>query len=128
MTQQIDTQVFAYARQFADSAFKAQALVLKGLEQAAGLQLGTLEQQSRSAAEFLLAAGELRDADGLRGLWDKGVALSRAQTEQAVALTQSLAAVGRQTAESLGALVQPLQAANDAVAATAAATRKAAAK
>jgi hypothetical protein len=128
MTQQIDTQVFAYARQFADSAFKAQALVLKGLEQAAGLQLGTLEQQSRSAAEFLFAAGELRDADGLRGLWDKGVALSRAQTEQAVALTQGLVAVGRQTAESLGALVQPLQAANDAVAATAAATRKAAAK
>ncbi|HEV2621454.1 MAG TPA: phasin family protein [Frateuria sp.] len=128
MTQQIDTQVFAYARQFADNAFKAQALVLKGLEQAAGLQLGTLEQQSRSAAEFLLAAGELRDADGLRGLWDKGVALNRAQTEQAVALTQGLAAVGRQTAESLGALVQPLQAANDAVAATAAATRAAAAK
>jgi hypothetical protein len=128
MTQQIDTQVFAYARQFADSAFKAQALVLKGLEQAAGLQLGTLEQQSRSAAEFLFAAGELRDADGLRGLWDKGVALSRAQTEQAVALTQGLVAVGRQTAESLGALVQPLQAANDAVAATAAAPRKAAAK
>ena len=128
MTQQIDTQVFAYARQFADNAFKAQALMLKGLEQAAGLQLGTLEQQSRSAAEFLLAAGELRDADSLRGLWDKGVALSRAQTEQAVALTQGLVAVGRQTAESLGALVQPLQAANDAVAATAAATRQAAAK
>jgi hypothetical protein len=128
MTQQIDTQVFAYARQFADNAFKAQALVLKGLEQAAGLQLGALEQQSRSAAEFLLAAGELRDADGLRGLWDKGVALGRAQTEQAVVLTQSLVAVGRQTAESLGSLAQPLQAANDAVAATAAGSRKAAAK
>lgn len=127
MTQQIDTQVFAYARQFADNAFKAQALVLKGLEQAAGLQLGALEQQSRSAAEFLLAAGELRDADGLRGLWDKSVALGRAQTEQAVVLTQGLVAVGRRTAESLGELVQPLQAAaNDPVAT--AGTRKAAVK
>lgn len=128
MTQQIDTQVFAYARQFADNAFKAQALMLKGLEQAAGLQLGALEQQTRSTAEFLLAAGELRDADGLRGLWDKGVALGRAQAEQAVVLTQNLVTVGRQTAESLGALAQPLQAANDAVAATAASSRKTTAK
>lgn len=120
-----DSQVFAYARQFADNAFKAQALVLKGLEQAADLQLDALEQQSRSAADFLLAAGEARDAEGLRGLWDKGVALGRAQAEQAVVLTQGLVAVGQQTAESLGTLVQPLQAANDA---TVAPGRKAAAK
>ena len=123
---QFDSSVFAYARQFADNAFKAQALVLKGLEQAASLQLGVLEQQSRSAAEFLSAAGEARDAEALRGLWDKSVALGRAQAEQTVVLTQGLVAVGKQTAESLGALVQPLQAANDPVTATAAGGRKAA--
>jgi hypothetical protein len=127
MTHAFDSQVFTYARQFADNAFKAQALLLKGFEQAANLQLGALEQQSRSAAEFLTAAGELRDPDGLRGLWDKGVALGRAQAEQTVVLTQGLVAVGQQTAESLGALAQPMQAANDAVA-TAAGNRKAAAK
>jgi hypothetical protein len=127
MTHAFDSQVFTYARQFADNAFKAQALLLKGFEQAANLQLGALEQQSRSAAEFLTAAGELRDPDGLRGLWDKGVALGRAQAEQTVVLTQGLVAVGQQTAESLGALAQPMQAANDAVAA-AAGGRKAAAK
>ena len=120
-----DSQVFAYARQFADNAFKAQALVLKGLEQAAALQLDALERQSRSAADFLLAAGEARDPGALRGLWDKGVALGRAQAEQTVVLGQGLVAVGKQTAESLGALAQPLQAANDAAPA---AGRKAAAK
>ena len=123
---QFDSSVFAYARQFADNAFRAQVLVLKGLEQAASLQLGALEQQSRSAAEFLSAAGEARDAEALRGLWDKSVALGRAQAEQTVVLTQGLVAVGKQTAESLGALVQPLQAANDPVTATAASGRKAA--
>jgi hypothetical protein len=128
MTQQFDPQVFAYAKQFADNAFKAQALMLKGMEQAASLQLGALERQSRSAADFLLAAGELRDPDGLRGLWDKGVALGRTQAEQAVVLSQGLVAVGKQTAESIGALAQPLQAANDAVATSAAHGRKAAAK
>lgn len=126
MTKPFDFEVFAYARQFADNAFKAQALVLQGLGQATGLQLGALEQQSRSTADFLLAAGDARDPEALRGLWDKGVALGRVQAEQAVALSQSLAAVGRQTAESLGALVLPLAAANDAVAATAAGGRKAA--
>jgi hypothetical protein len=127
MTQPFDSQLFAYARHVADSAFKAQAMMLRGLEQAASLQLGALEQQSRSAADFLIAAGESRDAEGVRGLWDKGVALSRAQAEQAVALAQNLVAVGRQTAESLGALVQPLQAAHDA-ATTPAGGRRAAAK
>ncbi|MEI7035370.1 phasin family protein [Fulvimonas yonginensis] len=127
MTQQVNQQVFAYARQFADNAFKAQAVLLKGFEQAAGLQFGALERQSRSAADFLAAAAELRDAEGFRGLWDKGVALGRAQAEQAVELTQELVAVGRQTAESLGALVQLQPAANDAPA-SAAARKTAAAK
>jgi len=128
MTKPYDFQVFAYARQFADNAFKAQALVFKGLEQAAALQLGALEQHSRSAADFLLAAGEARDPDALRGLWDKGVALGRVQAEQAVSLSQGLAAVGRQTAESLGALAQPFAAANDAVASNVAGGRKTAAR
>lgn len=119
MTKPFDSEIFAYARQFADNAFKAQSLMLKGLEQAASLQLGALEQQSRSTADFLLAAGEARDPEALRGLWDKGVALGRAQAEQTVVLSQGLVAVGKQTAESLGALVQPLQAANDAVGAAA---------
>jgi hypothetical protein len=127
MTKPLDSQMFVYARQFADSAFKAQALVLQGLEQVAALQLGALEQHSRSAADFLLTAGEARDPEALRGLWDKGVALGRAQAEQAVSLSQSLAAVGRQTVESLGALA-PLAAANDAVAANAAGGRKSAAR
>lgn len=128
MTKPFDSQMFAYARQFADNAFKAQALVLKGLEQTIGLQLAALEQHSLAAADFLLTAGEARDPEALRGLWDKGVAMGRAQAEQGVALSQNLMAVGRQTAESLGAMVQPLAAANDAVAASAGAGRKAAAR
>lgn len=123
MTKPFDFQVFDYARRFTDNAFKAQVQLLKGLEQAAGLQLGALERQSRATTDFLFAAGEARDAEALRGLWDKGVALGRTQAEQAAVLTQGLVAVGKQTAESLGALVQPLQAANDPVAAS---SRKAA--
>lgn len=125
MTQPFDFQSFAYAKQFADNAFKAQAAMLQGMEQAVTLQLGVIEQQSRSAADFLAAAGEVRDHDGARSLWDKGVALGRVQAEQAAALTQGLVAVGRRTIESIGALAQPVAAANDV---SGAASRKAAAK
>lgn len=118
MTQHFTQQMSAYAKQFTDHAFKAQAVMLKSLEQAAELQLGAWERQSRSTSEFLVAAADLRDAEGMRNLWDKGVALGRVQAEQAAALTQGLATVGRQTAESLGALVQAQPAANEAAAGT----------
>ena len=41
MTQQLNNQLFAFTKQFTDSAFKAQSLALKGLETVAELQLTT---------------------------------------------------------------------------------------
>jgi hypothetical protein len=128
MTQQLNTQVFAYAKQFADSAFKAQSVALKALEQVTELQLKAFEQQARGAADFVAQAAEVRDLEALRGLWEKGANLSREHAEQATAVGRDIIAVSQKTAESLGALAQAQQqAANDAVAAPAAG-KKAAAK
>lgn len=129
MTQQLNTQVFAYAKQLSDSAFKAQSLALKGLEQVVELQIKALEKQSQVTADFITEALETRDADALRTLWEKGAAVSRDNAERAVTVTQEIIAVTQKTAESLSALVQEQQqAANDAVAAPAAvAVKKAAA-
>ncbi len=126
MTQQTNNQVFAYAKQFTDNAFKAQAAMLKGMEQLATLQLGALEQQTRTATEFFTVASEARDADSFRGVWEKGVALSREGAEQAASLTRDVVALNQKVAESLVALAQDQQAANEAVAPAAA--KKAAAK
>jgi hypothetical protein len=129
MTQQLNAQVFAYAKQLADSAFKAQTVALKGLEQIAELQIRALEKQSEAAADFISGALETRDADGLRVLWEKAAAAGRENAERAVSVTQEIIAVTQKTAESLGALVQEQQqAANDAVAAPVAAVKKAAAQ
>lgn len=128
MTQQLNTQVFAYAKQFADSAFKAQSVALKALEQVTELQLKAFEQQARGAAAFAAEATEARDLEALRGLWEKGANLSREHAEQAAAVGRDIIAVSQKAAESLGALAQAQQqAANDAVAAPVAA-KKAAAK
>lgn len=116
MTQQLNTQVFAYAKQLADSAFKAQSVALKGLEKVAELQIKALEKQAEAASGFISDAFETRDIDGLRSLWEKATAASRENAERAVAVTQEIIAVTQKTAESLSALAQEQQqAANDAV-------------
>lgn len=129
MTQQFNNQFFAFSKQFTDSAFQAHSLALKGLEKVAELQLKALEDQTKTSAEFVAEAMETRDPDGLRTLWEKGSALSRENAERTVAVTQEVIAVTQKTAESLNALVQEQrQAANDAVAAPVAASKKSAAK
>lgn len=129
MTQQLNTQFFAFTKQFTDGAFKAQSLALKGLETVAELQLKAFEEQAKASAEFVTEALETRDINGLRSLWEKGANLGRENAERAVAVSQEVLAVTQKTAESLNALVQEQrQAANDAVAAPVAAAKKAAAK
>lgn len=129
MTQQLNNQLFAFTKQFTDSAFKAQSLALKGLETVAELQLKALEEQAKVSAEFVAEALETRDINGLRSLWEKGTSLSRDNAERAVAVSQEVLAITQKTAESLNALVQEQrQAANDAVTAPVAAAKKAAAK
>ncbi len=127
MTQQLNNQLFAFTKQFTDSAFRAQSLALKGLETVAELQLKALEQQAQVSAEFIAEAMETRDANGLRSLWEKGTSLSRDNAERAVAVSQEVMSITQKTAESMNALVQEQQqAANDAVSAPIAAARKAA--
>jgi hypothetical protein len=127
MTQQLNNQLFAFTKQFTDSAFKAQSLALKGLETVAELQLKALEQQAQVSAEFVAEALETRDINGLRGLWEKGTSLNRDNAERAVAVSQEVLAITQKTAESLNALVQEQrQAANEAVAAPIPAAKKAA--
>jgi Phasin protein len=129
MTQQLNNQLFAFTKQFTDSAFRAQSVALKGLEAVAELQLKALEEQSKVSAEFVAEAMETRDINGLRGLWEKGTTLSRDNAERSVAVSQEILAITQKTAESLNALVQEQrQAANDAVAAPVAAAKKTAAK
>ena len=127
MPQQINNQLFAFSKQLADNAFKAQTLALKGLESMAELQLKALEQHAKVSAEFVAEAMEARDMNGLRGLWEKGTTLSRDNAERTVAVSQEVFAITQKTAESLAALAQQQQqAANDAVTAPIAAAKKAA--
>ena len=125
MTLQLNTQVFSYTKQFAEGAFKAQAVALRSLQSVAELQLAAWEKQSHATSQFLSDVFETRDFDGVRTLWEKGANLGRQNAERAVAVTQEIFAVTQKAAESLGALAQEQQqAANDAVSAPIAAAKK----
>lgn len=120
----MNTQVFDYAKQFTDNAFKAQAAMLKSIEQAAGLQLKAFEQNSTATAAFVSEAMETRDFDGARALWEKGVSLNREQAEHAVSVSQDLFGIAQNTAETMGAMGREQQETATKAASAAASTTK----
>jgi hypothetical protein len=129
MTQQINHQLLAFTKQFADSAFKAQSMAMKGLETVADLQRKAFERQASASAAFVAEAMEAKDMGSLQGLWGKGASMGRESAEQTVSVSQEIMAITQKVAESMGALVQQqCQAANDAVSAPMATAKKAASK
>lgn len=122
----MNQQAFNYAHQFTDTAFKAHAAMLKGVQDAMALQFKAIELQSQTAADFADEALEARDAEALRALLEKSAELHREQLERGISLAQGLYGVAQSTAETLGSLArQQPDAAKGAAAASKA--RKAAA-
>ena len=75
MYEQINTQVLALSKSFADTAFKAHSLAVEGFERITNLQLKALENRVAAAVEFWSEAAEVRDFDGFKTIWPKSVNL-----------------------------------------------------
>ena len=106
MFQQINTQVLALSKNFADTAFKAQSLALEGFEKIAGLQLKTLENQVNATTAFLSEAFKARDFETAKTVWPKGVNLVKESTEKLYSTSQEVFGVGLKTSEALGQLAR----------------------
>lgn len=106
MFQQINTQVLALGKNFADTAFKAQSLALEGFEKIAGLQLKTLESQVNATTVFLNEAFEARDFETAKAVWPKGVNLVKESTEKLYSTSQEVFGVSLKTSEALGQLAR----------------------
>ena len=114
MYEQINTQVLAMSKSFADTAFKAHSLAVEGFERITDLQLKTLENRVSATVEFWSEAAEVRDFDALKAFWPKGVNLVKESTEKFYANGQEVFGLGLKTAEALGQLVKgTVEAAND---------------
>jgi phasin family protein len=106
MYDQINTQVLALSKSFADNAFKAHSLAIEGFERITSLQLKALENSTAAAASFWSEAAEVRDFDGLKAIWPKGVNLAKETTEKMYANGQEVFGVTLKTTEALGQLAK----------------------
>jgi hypothetical protein len=94
---QFDTATFGNAqqlsnatRQFADVTGKINRLALENAEQAFGLQLATFEENVNAAFAFWGEIAEVRDFDGLKAVWPKGVQIARENIERTVSTGQEV--------------------------------------
>jgi hypothetical protein len=95
---QFDTAAFGNAqsqlntatRQFADVAGKINRLALENAEQTFGLQLATFEENVNAAFAFWGEIAEVRDFDGLKAVWPKGVQIARENIERTVSTGQEV--------------------------------------
>lgn len=114
MFEQFNTQFVNATRQFADSALKANSLALQNFERAVGVQLKTLESGVTATVAFLGEAAEVRDLEGVKAIWPKGLALVKSSSEQFYNAGQEVFGQTLKTGEAIGQLYKSqFEAAND---------------
>jgi len=106
MYEQINSQVLALSKSFADNALKAHSLAVEGFERITALQLKTLENRVSATVEFLSEAAEVRDFDGLKTIWPKGINLVKETSEKFYANGQEVFGVSMKTSEAMGQIAK----------------------
>jgi hypothetical protein len=125
MFDQINSQFVSMTKQFADSAMKANSLALQNFEYAVGVQLNTFGTGVSAAVAFLGEAAEVRDVEGMKAIFPKGIALAKQSGEQLYNASQDVVGQSIKTTEAIGQLYRAqFDAANDTVAKNAAAAAK----
>ena len=102
----INQPVFAFGKQLAESTLKAQALALQNFEQVANLQLKAIETRVNATFAFLGEAAEVRDFDGVKAIWPKGVNLVKESGEHMFAVGQEALGHTVKTSEAISNLVK----------------------
>ena len=103
MYQPINEQFAAATRQFAETAAQANRLALDNASAVFGLQLAAIEERVNATFAFFGEAAEVRDLDGLKTLWPKGVQVARENLERGVSTGQEV--FGR-TLKAQGAITE----------------------
>lgn len=127
MYEQFNSQLLALGRNFADATMKAQGLTLESFERIAGLQLKAIETHVSATTAFWSEASEVRDFEGAKAIWPKGVQLAKDSAEKVYSTSQEVLGVTMKTNEALGNLIKgSMEATNDTVAKQVGAVKKAA--
>ena len=88
MYTQFNEQFAAATREFADAAAQVNRLAIESTESIFALQLAAIQDRANATFAFLGEAAEVRDADGMKNIWPKGVQVARESIERSVAAGQ----------------------------------------
>ena len=106
MFEQINTQSLALGKSYADAFVKAQGLALSSFERITELNLKTFEDRVKASVDFWSEAAEVRDFEGVKAIWPKGVQLAKENAEKLYATSQEVFGVALKTTEALGQFVK----------------------
>jgi hypothetical protein len=90
MYQQFNEQFAKSTRQFADTTAQVGRLALANTEAVFGLQLSAIEENMNATFAFFGELAEVRDADGLKTVWPKGVQIARENVERSIGAGQEV--------------------------------------
>jgi len=117
----------SYTHQFAAAATRANRMALETAETVFGVQLKTFEKNMDATTAFFSELTEVRDIEGYKNMWPKGVQIVRDNAERVVAATQEVIGLTLKNGESLGQIAKvQMEAASENVQDTVAKATKAA--
>jgi hypothetical protein len=90
MYQQFNDQFAKSTRQFADATAQVGRLALENTEAVFGLQLATFEENMNATFAFFGEWAEVRDFDGVKAVWPKGVQIARENVERSIGAGQEV--------------------------------------
>ena len=90
MYQQFNEQFAKSTRQFADTTAQVGRLTLENTEAVFGLQLAAIEESMNATFAFWGELADVRDIDGLKAVWPKGVQVARENVERSIGAGQEV--------------------------------------
>ena len=106
MNYQYNEQFAAATRQFADTAARINHLALDNAQKVFGLQLAALEENAEATFSFFGQAADVRDLDGLKTLFPKGVQVARENVERSISVGQEVLGATVKTNEAIADLAK----------------------
>jgi Phasin protein len=106
MYQQFNDQFTKSTRQFADATAQVGRLALENTEAVFGLQMATIEENMNAAFAFFGELAEVRDLDGAKAAWPKGVQIARENVERSIGAGQEVFGRTLKTQEAIAQLAK----------------------
>lgn len=103
---QFNDQFSKATSQFAEAAASVNRLALENAEKAFGLQLAAISENLNASFAFAGELIDVRDAEGLKAVWPKGIQIARANAERSFGAAQEAFAGTLKTNQAIGTLAK----------------------